>query len=135
MCLLLFALDVHAEYRLVLAANRDEFHARPTLAARPWGRDPEIIAGRDLQSGGTWLGVTREGRWAAVTNFREPLATVDKLAPSRGHLVSDYLEGSESPSRFLAELLPTRNQFNGFNLVLGDSQEVIWCSNRVDNSE
>src|SRR5512144_1181918 len=91
MCLILTALDAHPDYSLVVAANRDEFYDRPTAAAAFWPEHPKILGGRDLKAGGTWLGIDRTGRWAAVTNYRQ--GEREATAPrSRGLLVSDYLE-------------------------------------------
>jgi uncharacterized protein with NRDE domain len=116
MCLILLAYGVHPAYGLVVAANRDEFYERPTEAARFWDDAPEVLAGRDLTRGGTWLGVTRGGRFAAVTNYRDPRALMPD-APSRGHLVADFLRGSESPARYLARVAEAGARFNGFNLL------------------
>lgn len=129
MCLILFAHDAHPRYRLVLAANRDEFYARPTAPAAFWEDAPEVLAGRDLREGGTWLGVTRGGRFAAVTNFREP-AAYRVGAPSRGALVTGFLRARGAPVEYLAGLAPMAAAFNGFNLLLGDGRSVAWFSNR-----
>ena len=92
MCLVLLALNSHSEYSLVLAANRDEFYDRPTAPAGFWTDDPRILGGRDLKAGGTWLGIDRQGRIAAVTNYRQ--GQREAAAPrSRGHLVSEFLMG------------------------------------------
>ena len=113
MCTLLFAWQVDPARPLIVAANRDEFHARPTAAASTWPRDdkddddaPEIVAGRDLQAGGTWLGVTREGRFAALTNVREPFVAPPPGARSRGGLVAEFLRGRAAPDEYLAGLAP-----------------------------
>src|SRR4030081_918356 len=98
MCLVLVVWRVHPHYGCLVAANRDEFHARPTAPAGWWPDHPQILAGRDLQAGGTWLGITREGRFAAVTNFRDP-SDKRSTARSRGTLVTEYLLGSETPAR------------------------------------
>lgn len=113
----------------MIAANRDEFYARPTAAAGPWPDAPQVIGGRDLRAGGSWLGVTRTGRWAAVTNFREP-GEYRTEAPSRGDLVGDYLKGDLTPAAYLAGLAPRAQEFNGFNLLVGDRENVRWFSNR-----
>lgn len=131
MCLILFALSAHPRYSLVLAANRDEFFARPTRAAHWWEDAPEVLAGRDLRGGGSWLGVTKRGRWAAVTNFREP-GSIRADAPSRGALVSDFLRGDLPPERYLEDLLARAGDFNGFNLLVGDASGAWWLSNRGD---
>ena len=130
MCLILFAHDAHPRYRLVVAANRDEFHARPTAPAARWKDAPWILAGRDLQSGGTWIGVTRAGRWAAVTNYREPRKQRPD-APSRGELVSDFLRGEDSPARYAERVSTHAAAYNGFNLLVGAPGSLFWLSNRA----
>jgi uncharacterized protein with NRDE domain len=130
MCLVLLANDVHPRYRLVLAANRDEFFRRRTAPANRWADAPDVLAGRDLEGGGTWLGVTIAGRWAAVTNFRESAPPLPD-APSRGHLVAEYLRGREAPSEYADRLTSTAASYNGFNLLLGDAEDVCWISNRT----
>jgi uncharacterized protein with NRDE domain len=131
MCLILFANEANSRYRLVLAANRDEFYSRPTAPAAFWEEAPDVLAGKDLKGGGSWMGVTRSGKVAAVTNFREP-AKVRENAPSRGNLVSDFLMGSESPEAFIDELRARARNYNGFNLLLGNTEELWWYSNRYD---
>src|SRR5688500_18782433 len=130
MCLILLAHEAHPRYRLVVAANRDELYARPTAPAGWWDDYPGVLGGRDLRGGGSWMGVTRDGRWAAVTNYRDP-AGERKDAPSRGDLVGDFLRGSESPSEYLARLQPRAAAYNGFNLLVGEPGTVLWLSNRA----
>ncbi len=130
MCLVLFAHDAHPEYPLVVAANRDEFYARPTAPAAPWEDAPGVVAGRDLRGGGTWMGVTREGRWAALTNYRDP-REFDRTGPSRGDLVAGYLLGGASPGPYLDSLRPRAGEYSGFNLLVGDPGSVLWYSNRA----
>jgi uncharacterized protein with NRDE domain len=131
MCLILFALDAHPRWRLVVAANRDEFFARPTAPAEWWADAPEVLAGRDLRDGGTWMGITRAGRFAAVTNYREPNRyTVG--APSRGKLVADFLLGGSSSEAYAGDLLRRGQAFNGFNLLVGDADGLVWLSNRSE---
>ena len=105
MCLIVFALDSHPDYRLIVAANRDEFYDRPTAKAELWSEAPSVLAGRDLQAGGTWLGITGGGRFAAVTNFRqgqrEPVAS-----RSRGFLVSDFLTGNTGAVEYMERVQP-----------------------------
>src|SRR5690606_5672664 len=113
------------------AANRDEFHDRPTAPAGPWPDHPGILGGRDLQSGGSWLGVTRGGRWAAVTNVREGLEPRPE-ALSRGHLVADFLKGGSDPLDFAEALQSRLDEYNGFNRLLGVADELCWISNRSD---
>jgi uncharacterized protein with NRDE domain len=133
MCLILFAWRTHPRHALVLAANRDEFHARPSAAAHFWNDEPGLLAGRDLQAGGTWLGVTRGGRFAAVTNYREPQAPERALEFSRGHLVRDYLrDGTAAPGAHAARLLDCGDAYRGYSLLLGGPQELVYVSNRVD---
>jgi len=134
MCLILFAWRAHPRYRLVLAANRDEFHERPSEAADFWPQQPDWLAGRDLQAGGTWLGVTRSGRFAAVTNFREPLAPETPLERSRGELVTDFLAGRQAPLAHALSLLPEGTSYRGFNLLLGDRESLAYVSNRHDRA-
>lgn len=129
MCLVVFAVAARDDLPLVVAANRDEFHARPTAPLGPWEDAPDVLAGRDLQAGGTWFGVTLDGRWAAVTNYRE-LRDAPPAAPSRGRLVADFLLGDRSPSGYLDGLAPRAGDFAGFNLLVGDPDEVRWYSNR-----
>ena len=129
MCLILFSYDHHPRYRLVLAANRDEFYSRPTEPMAFWKGAPHILGGRDLQCGGTWMGVTRNGRIAAITNFRDP-ASLKKDAPSRGLLVSDFLAGTDSPAQYLERLQSEGHLYNGFNLIAGDRNGLFYYSNR-----
>jgi uncharacterized protein with NRDE domain len=129
-CLVLFAWQAHPRYPLVLAANRDEFHGRPTAAARWWEDEPGLLAGRDLQAGGTWLGLNRDGRWAALTNYREPEAPGKGDGPSRGALVRDFLAGHDEPTAHAREVAARGDGFAGFNLLLGSVRELAWVSNR-----
>jgi uncharacterized protein with NRDE domain len=122
MCLILVAWRVHADYPLLLAANRDEFHAR---AAAPvsWWQDPKILAGRDLTAGGTWLGVARDGRFAALTNYRDP-TFAQRDAPSRGELVPAMLASTLPVELRLQQLRRTAGQYNGFNLIFSDAERL-----------
>ena len=130
MCLICVAYRRHAEYPLVVLANRDEFYARPSAPARFWPPSDSVLAGRDLREGGMWLGITRQGRFAAVTNFREPDSTRAD-ARSRGWLVRDFLFGA-MPARDYAEtLVRDGHRYNGFNLLLGESGRLFYCSNRT----
>jgi uncharacterized protein with NRDE domain len=128
MCLILLAWQAHPRYPLVVAANRDEFFARPTAAATFWPESPRLLAGRDLQDGGTWLGITRQGRFAALTNFRDPGAQ-RKAVASRGLLTRDFLVGEASPSTYVDTVALTAAGYNGFNLLIGDMGELVWFSN------
>ncbi len=129
MCLILFAYKQHTDYRLVLTANRDEFYERPTAALHFWEDYPQVLAGRDLMQLGTWMGITRSGRFAAITNYREVIAPITN-APSRGKLVADFLTGTASPERYLQHIHSKANQFSGFNLILGDTQTLYYFGNR-----
>jgi uncharacterized protein with NRDE domain len=129
MCLILFAHKADPDYPLIMAANRDEAFARPAAPAAFWDDLPHICAGRDLSKGGTWLGITRAGRIAAVTNYRDPTAPRD--APlSRGALVKDFLAGAAAPEHYLREASARGDQYNGFILIAGDVQRLYWLSNR-----
>jgi uncharacterized protein with NRDE domain len=129
MCLILFAHRAHPAQRLVVAANRDEWFRRPTAAAAFWADAPEIFAGRDLEHRGTWLGVTTTGRFAAVTNYRDP-GSHRPDAPSRGRLVSDFLRTRATPASYLERLRPDAASYNGFSLVVGDGASLCYLSNR-----
>ncbi len=126
MCLILLAWKAQQRFDLMVAANRDEFHARAAEPARFWTDHPEILAGRDLEAMGTWMGVARNGRFAAVTNYRG--ATEPKAAHSRGSLVVDFLKGSASPNGFMNDV--KGKSFSGFNLLACDGMELWWMSNR-----
>src|SRR5262245_59506988 len=115
MCLLLVAWKAEARFPLVLAANRDEMYERPTTPAHWWEDQPQILAGRYLQAGGTWLGVTKSGRFAALTNYREP-GQHRPDARSRGALVQDFLVSTDSPAKFGEKLALGLSLYNGFNL-------------------
>jgi uncharacterized protein with NRDE domain len=128
MCLIAFAWQVHPEYPLIVAANRDEFHARATAPARFWPECPALLAGRDLAAGGTWMGVTRHGRFAALTNFREPQAPKGQL--SRGLLVSEYLQGDAPPLAYAEGVMSGADRYGGFNLLVADRDALVITSNR-----
>jgi uncharacterized protein with NRDE domain len=132
MCLILLAYEAHPDYRLILAANRDEFFSRPTAPAAFWEEAPHILAGRDLKAGGSWLGMTRSGRIAAITNYRAPRAE-RKDAPSRGGLVSGFLSSAMTVAEYLAFLKREGSRFNGFNLIFGDRSRICWFSNRDES--
>ena len=129
MCLVLLAYKLSPDWPLLLAANRDEFYERPTAAAAFWEDHPEILGGRDLQKHGTWLGITRTGHFAAVANFRQGVAQ-KKNARSRGALASNYLLGKVSPGDYLHRLQPHASEYDGFNLIIGDTKDVYYFSNR-----
>jgi len=133
MCLLLMALNTHSTYPLIILANRDEYYDRPSAPAAFWEEAPLVLAGKDLQAGGTWLGITRKGRIAAVTNYRDP-SSVREDAPSRGRLVSDFLLGHEGPLEYLDKLDQGAEKYNGFNLIVGEKGHYCWYSNRGDGA-
>jgi uncharacterized protein with NRDE domain len=126
MCLILLAYRVRPDAPLIVAANRDEFYARPATTAHCWPDSPAIFAGRDLQAGGTWLGVSVHGRFAAVTNFSE--VTPEKRPASRGDLVRGFLESTASASAYGGDV--ERDRYAGFSVVLFDGRELVYLSNR-----
>jgi len=128
-CLIAVAYRVHPDYPLVVAANRDEFYTRPTAPAAFWDDEPSILAGRDLECMGTWLGVTRGGRFAAVTNFRDP-SDQRASAESRGTLVSRFLAGKGAAGEFMDEVEARADAYRGFNLIAYDSDGLYYYSNR-----
>lgn len=128
MCLIAVAWQAHPDYPLIVLANRDEFHARPAVPARFWEEAPQVLAGRDLSAGGTWLGVTRQGRFAALTNVREP--GMRQGERSRGLLVSAYLLGSEPAADYMARVTAEGSDYSGFNLLASDGDSLWWTSNR-----
>jgi uncharacterized protein with NRDE domain len=123
MCLVLVVWRVHPQYPCVIAANRDEFHARPAAAAAWWADRPGILAGRDLEAGGTWLGLTRTGRFAALTNYRDPEQR-RKDASSRGGLVVSMLESGATVPECLSFLSGVGGSYNGFNLIFSDGERL-----------
>jgi len=129
-CLILLAHRVHPQFPLIVAANRDELHGRPAAAADFWPDWPEVLAGRDLEAHGTWLGVSTSGRFAAVTNFSEE--PVEPLPPrSRGDLVSAFLAGTITPEPYLLDIARHAEAYKGFNLLLSDGVELWYYSNRL----
>jgi uncharacterized protein with NRDE domain len=134
MCLILFAYNVHPSYRLIVAANRDEFYERPSAPAEFWEGASQVLAGRDLKEGGTWLGMTREGKFAAITNYRDP-AAFKTGAPSRGKLVSNFLKSSGSADAYLEKISRQIKKYNGFNLICADVAEFFVCSNRGEKQK
>lgn len=128
MCLVVVAWQQHPDYPLLIAGNRDEFHARPTEGAGWWPDQPDIVGGRDLQAGGTWLALHRNGRFATVTNHRDAVPTSSKFR-SRGHLVTEFLNASLSPEQYLEQI--DGSLYAGFNLLVSDGVELACLSNRA----
>jgi uncharacterized protein with NRDE domain len=128
-CLILFAWQAHDDYPLVVAANRDEFYQRASATAGFWLDHPHVLAGRDLEGGGSWMGVTRGGRFAAVTNYRDPADARGKEARSRGDLVRAFLAGQDSAQAYVAGVERTGGAYRGFNLLAGDGESLWYHSN------
>jgi len=129
MCLVVFAWKVHPDYRLILAANRDEFYRRPSQPLQWWPDKPDLLAGRDLQAGGTWLAIGRNGRFATVTNYREHQRKKPGLL-SRGELVTDFVDGSSRAEHFADSVEGKR--YAGFSLLAADGDDLCYASNRGD---
>ena len=130
MSLVLIAYDIHPRYRLIAASNRDEFHHRDTLPAQWWDDAPDVLAGRDLEAGGTWFGIRRDGRFAAITGYRDP-KTQREASRSRGLIVSDFLLGESGSIDSLRPLAVRSRDHNPFSVLMDDGQTLGWCSNRV----
>jgi uncharacterized protein with NRDE domain len=129
MCLIVFAWRAHRDYRLVVAANRDEYFRRPAAPAGFWDDHHGVLAGRDLEAGGTWLGITLQGKFAAITNYRNP-ADRRSEAPTRGRLVSEYLAGTQPPREYVAAVARSAARYNGFSMLAGDLESLHFLSNR-----
>ena len=130
MCLIVFSYRESAEWPLVLVANRDEFHGRPTLPLAPWEDHPEVLGGRDLQAGGGWLAATTNGRLAAVTNYRDPRSS-DPTRKSRGDLLRGFLVGGEESAEFAGRLPETARHYNMMNLIFGSPEDLYWYGSRT----
>ena len=128
MCLIALAYHCHPDYPLLVAANRDEYYHRPTASAHFWEELPQLLAGRDLEAGGTWMGITEKGRFAAITNHRNPPSTPPRPR-SRGMLTLDYLAGEDSPATYLENLATEGADYAGFNLLLSDHSGLFYYSN------
>lgn len=131
MCLAAIAWNVHPRYRAIVIANRDEYHARSSAALAPWEEAADVLAGRDLQAGGTWFGMDRRRRIGLVTNFREP-ARPRRNAPTRGRLVSDFLRAGDDAVRYLEKLADDSPGYAGFNLLLADHEGLWYATNRAE---
>lgn len=136
MCFIIFAVNAHADYPLIVVANRDEYLNRETRAAAFWDDHPDVLAGRDLKAGGTWLGITRHGRFAALTNYRDASDT-DASRPSRGALVSDFLVNAERPpaANYIQDVHHGDADYNGYNLVAGAGSALVHYSNQTGKME
>lgn len=132
MCLIALNTNQHEKYKLIMIANRDEFYPRPTASAEFWDDYPYILGGRDLESFGTWMGISQAGRIAALTNYRDP--TLErKRRTSRGDIVADYLIGTETTEKYLAELDESATDYNGYNLIAGTADQLYYYSNQIDH--
>jgi len=130
MCLVNFHFQEHPVYKLIVVANRDEFYERPTAAAGFWKDYPTILAGRDLVHMGTWLGVKRDGRFAALTNYRDPNEAKGRF--SRGEIVRDFLANGEAPVDFIQTLAKNKGYYGGYNVVVGDGSQLFHYNNILD---
>jgi uncharacterized protein with NRDE domain len=128
MCLILFAYQVHPVYKLIVAANRDEFYQRSTAPAHYWEDSPDILAGRDLEKMGTWMGVTSAGRFSALTNYRDPKEVAEGKR-SRGELVADALKSTGRVKDYMQNLMEKKELYPGYNLLVGDGNELYYYSN------
>jgi uncharacterized protein with NRDE domain len=128
MCLIFISFQNHPKYKLIVAGNRDEFYNRKTEAANYWSDDPQILGGRDLEAGGTWLGVNKAGKISMLTNYRD-IKNINPAAPSRGQLVSDFLRSTQSPESYMKEIESDGKKYNGFNLITGNPEELWYYSN------
>lgn len=135
MCLITFSYKTHSKYKLILAANRDEFYKRPTRKAQFWTDEnlPGVLAGKDLKANGTWMGVSKSGKWGALTNYRDP-SNIKENAPTRGTLVLDYLTSEQNPQDYLADIKPKSGLYNGFNILVSDKKQLYHYSNESNVS-
>jgi uncharacterized protein with NRDE domain len=134
MCILFVAINQHKDYPLIIAANRDEFFDRPTSASSFWHKQPDLLAGKDDKAGGTWMGITRRGRLAALTNIRDP-QKINADVATRGELVSHFLQGKQSAKDYLQELQHQRAKYNGYNLLFGTWRELSVYNNHLNQTQ
>ncbi len=127
MCLIVFAYKMHSDYPLIFAGNRDEIYGRPTKDAMIWHTEPKMVAGQDLKAGGTWAGINENGRFSAITNFRD-IKNIRAAAPSRGQIVKDSLLTREPIAVYMEELNKKATLYNGFNLLTGSADELYWLN-------
>lgn len=131
MCIAYLAIGADPDWPLFIAANRDEFHARPATTAAPWPSHPNLLAGIDDAAGGTWLGITRQGRFGLLTNYRD--MAFEPQAASRGALVADYLKGTTPPGVYTEQIALHGKRYNGFNLIVGDLEQAFYVGNRHED--
>jgi uncharacterized protein with NRDE domain len=134
MCLIFLSIHQHPTYKLIIAANRDEFYNRKTQAASFWNDYPNILGGRDLEAMGTWMAMTKQGKISLVTNYRD-LSNINPQAPSRGQLVTDFLLEDLSPQFYLEQVETKGKLYNGFNIIVGSAEELYYYSNYRDGVE
>ncbi len=132
MCLILFSFQQHRDFPLVLAANRDERFDRATRLAQFWPDAPHLLAGKDMEAGGTWMGITRAGRFAAVTNFRGHTTALGTL--SRGQLCTDFLQSDVPSQTYVEQVLAKASHFAGFNLLVFDGEQFFYCNNQTNEA-
>ena len=131
MCLVVFAHNSHPNYKFIFAANRDEFYDRPTEQADFWEDQPELLAGKDLKADGTWMGITKSGKFAAITNYRD-LSNIKEDAPTRGMLVTNFLIGNLNSEEYYNSVKGELSKYNGFNLILGDIDNLYYFSTHTE---
>ena len=134
MCLIFLSIKQHPTYKLIIAANRDEFYERKTAPAHFWDDAPHVVGGRDLEASGTWMAMSRHGKISMVTNYRD-LKNLKNQAPSRGQLVSDYLFNNDEPKYYLERISKNAHAYNGFNLIVGKLDELYYFSNYKNSIE
>ena len=132
MCILFIAVEQHPDYPLIIAANRDEFLNRPTRPSGFWQSHPDMLAGKDLQAGGTWMGMTKSGRISALTNVRDP-QTIDPNAISRGELVTRFLTTDVNSTEYLETIRESKERYNGYNLLFGPWNNLMVYNNHQDS--
>jgi uncharacterized protein with NRDE domain len=130
MCLIIFGINITPEYKFIAAANRDEFYERPTVPMHLWEGEKGILAGKDLKEGGTWMGLNRGGKFAAITNFRD-MSKIRDSAPSRGQIVLNYINGNYNDKEFDEYLINKGEEYNGFNLIYGTTDYLKYYSNET----
>jgi uncharacterized protein with NRDE domain len=134
MCLIFLSVKQHPTYKLIIAANRDEFYQRQTAPAHFWEDVPHVVGGRDLEANGTWMAMSRNGKISMVTNYRD-LKNLKEQAPSRGQLVSDYLVNDDEPDHYLEKISKNASAYNGFNLIVGKPDDLYYFSNYKNTIE